>query len=337
MVMHLEKRGLDMQSRKDRKYTILVSGASGIVGYGILRSLRARNDCFLIGTTIYDESPANCFADLVELVPKTEDPRYLDFLKKLIIKHSVDMIIPAIEADMSYWNTHREELEALGTTVLLNNPELVTLCLDKWQFYKKLEEHNYRGRILSSIECNYHTFNTPFILKPRNGFGARGLVKVEKEEDYSPFIDQIGSNLMMQEYVGTDKEEYTVSVFFDRESRIKSMISLKRKLAKAGYTEVAEVVDANIFRDDILQLAQIFHPVGPTNFQFRMHNKELKLLEINPRISSSTSIRCKFGYNESKMAVDYFMDGEEIVQPKISYGKAMRYTEDYIIYDSNNI
>ena len=49
MVMHLEKRGLDMQSRKDRKYTILVSGASGIVGYGILRSLRARNDCFLIG------------------------------------------------------------------------------------------------------------------------------------------------------------------------------------------------------------------------------------------------------------------------------------------------
>ena len=285
--MHLEKRGLDMQSRKDRKYTILVSGASGIVGYGILRSLRARNDCFLIGTTIYPESPANCFADLVEIVPKTEDSRYLDFLKKLIIQHSVDMIIPAIEADMSYWNIHRLELEGLGTTVLLNNPELVTLCLDKWQFYKKLEEHNYRGRILSSLECNYHKFKPPFILKPRKGFGARGVVKVEKEEDYNTFIDQIGSNLMMQEYVGTDEEEFTVSVFFDRE--------------------------------------------------FRMHNKELKLLEINPRISSSTSIRCKFGYNESKMAVDYFMDGEEIVQPKISYGKAMRYTEDYIIYDSNNI
>ena len=36
---------------------VLVSGASGIVGYGILRSLRrSERPCFLVGTSMYDDS-----------------------------------------------------------------------------------------------------------------------------------------------------------------------------------------------------------------------------------------------------------------------------------------
>jgi carbamoyl-phosphate synthase large subunit len=57
------------------------------------------------------------------------------------------------------------------------------------------------------------------------------------------------------------------------------------------------------------------------------------LLEINPRISSSTSIRTKFGYNEALMSVDYFLNGIIPTQPKIQKGKAIRYTEDLIIYE----
>ena len=48
--------------------TILVSGASGIVGYGILRSLTGLG-YRIIGTTIYKSSPADCFADIVEKPP----------------------------------------------------------------------------------------------------------------------------------------------------------------------------------------------------------------------------------------------------------------------------
>ena len=337
MVMHLGKQGSDMLLKNDKKHTILVSGASGIVGYGILRCLRERGDCFLIGTTIFPESPANCFSDIVEIVPKTNEPEYIDYLIDLIKKYSIDMIIPGIEADMSEWNEHRSKLEATGTLVLMNNPELVNLCLDKWKFFKILEKNNYKGRIHSSLVHDFNHFSIPFILKPRCGFGARGLVKIETKEQYQSYIDEIGSNLMMQELVGTDDEEYTVSAFFDKESNLKAIMGLKRKLAKAGYTEIAEVTNTKPFLEDITFLKDIFKPVGPTNFQFRKHYGKLKLLEINPRISSSTSIRCKFGYNESKMSVDFFLENKDIFQPEIKTGKAMRYTEDFIFYDSNNI
>jgi carbamoyl-phosphate synthase large subunit len=58
----------------------------------------------------------------------------------------------------------------------------------------------------------------------------------------------------------------------------------------------------------------------------------LKLLEINPRISSSTSIRTAFGYNEAGMAVDYYLDNKKPKQPKIKRGWAVRYTDDFIFY-----
>jgi carbamoyl-phosphate synthase large subunit len=58
--------------------TILVSGASGVVGYGILKSLRnASNGYRLIGTTIYNDSVAPAFCDIFELAPPTQDKNYL--------------------------------------------------------------------------------------------------------------------------------------------------------------------------------------------------------------------------------------------------------------------
>lgn len=334
--MNLERQVLDMQSRNNDKHTILVSGASGIVGYGILKSLKDA-DCRLIGTTIYEQSPADCFADIVETAPLTCEEGYIPWLKDMICKYQADMIIPAIEADMSAWNKHRLELEQTGTKVLLNRYELVELCLDKWKFYERLREEECRCRIETSITPDSRRFELPFILKPRCGFGSRGVVKITSEPDYEQYREDVGRKLMMQEYVGSEKEEYTVSAFFDADSEMRAHIAMRRKLSKEGYTETAEVIELEDVLEIIQQLAEMFRPVGPTNFQFRNHNGEWKLLEINPRISSSTSIRTAFGYNEAKMCVDYFLDGQEIRQPAVRRGKAIRYIEDYIIYDSDNI
>lgn len=316
--------------------TILVSGASGIVGYGILRCLKD-SGCRLIGMTIYPNSPAECFADIVEIVPKTSEAEYYPALSDIIIKHDVNMLIPGIEADMSSWNRHRDILESTGVFVLLNTQKLIDLCLDKWQFYQELEKNDIACSIPTSICADFNQFKLPFILKPRCGFGSKGIIKVDSKEMFELHKDQIGKKLMMQEYTGSDDAEYTVSAFFDVNSEIKGLIMMQRKLAKGGFTEQARIVNATNIKPIILELADIFHPVGPTNFQFRWNGKCWKLLEINPRISSSVSIKKAFGYNECQMAVDYFLDEKEVVQPEIKNGRAVRYIEDYIFYDSDNI
>lgn len=321
----------------NEKGTILVSGASGIVGYGVLRNL-AGAGYRLIGTTIYQESPANCFSDIVEVVPLATDEKYIPYLLDVIKKYSIKMIIPGIEADMIAWHKHREKIEKTNTVVLLNGRELVSDCMDKWFFYEKLKRNHMNCCIESSVDKDYDRFSKPFIIKPRRGYGSKGVVKINTEQEFAQYRDRIGKDLMMQEFVGSDNEEYTVSVFFDRESQIAAAIAMRRKLSSAGFTEIAETVDFDPFIAIIEKLAGIFHPIGPTNFQFRLVGKDWKLLEINPRISSSTSIKAGFGFNECMMAVKYFLDGEKIRQPEIRKGKSIRYMEDYFIYnDSTDI
>lgn len=322
--------------------TILVSGASGIVGYGILKSLRqSKLDYKLIGTTIYDDSVAPAFCDIFEQAPPTNDKNYIDWLHKTIKKHSVDMIIPGIEADMFMWNKKRENILKSGAKVLLNNPGLIELCSDKWNFYEKLHETGSKvaidSRLAGSFEDLKEDFKLPFLLKPRRGFGSKGIIIVDSEEVFSQYASELGSMLIAQPIVGSNEEEYTVSAFFDKSSKLLCLIELKRKLSNEGFTEKARVVSLAGVEGAIKELAKLFRPVGPTNFQFRVHNGQLKLLEINPRISSATSIRTAFGYNESMMSVEYFLNGRVPTQPEIKQGYAVRYTEEKIFYDSHNI
>ena len=97
-----------------------------------------------------------------------------------------------------------------------------------------------------------------------------------------------------------------------------------------GFTESADSCDIPGITGVLMDLAAVFFPVGPTNFQFRKDNGQLKLLEINPRISSSSSMRCKLGYNEEEMAVKYFLLGEKVNQPELFAGRVVRYTEDHL-------
>lgn len=317
------------------KKCILVSGASGIVGYGILKCLRASQmDLTLIGTTIYDDSVAPAFCDIFELAPKTNAPEYLDWLIGCIKKHHVDMIIPAIEADMLFWNLHRKELTEAGTFVLLNTPSLVEACRDKWNFYQQLKagasDYAIPSEITGSFSEISQKFGVPFLLKPRRGFGSQGIHRIHNADDFEKyFINGEPDSAMLQPIIGNNEEEYTVSAFFDNDSKLMAYQQLRRKLSPLGFTESADSCNICGIEAALTDLATVFKPVGPTNFQFRVDHGLLKLLEINPRISSSSSMRCKLGYNESEMAVKYFLNGEQIVQPELLSGRIVRYTEDF--------
>lgn len=317
---------------------ILVSGASGIIGYGILNSLKNTGEKYnLIGTTIYSDSVAEGFCDIFEKAEPTNSVNYMEWLLMIIKKYKINFIIPGIEADMYKWVEHIDEIEKCGTKILLNNNGLISLCKDKWEFYqyqqKYISTYAIDTELISDFNEIENKFGLPFILKPRTGHGSKGIVRIQNETVFNEYKHLIGEVLMVQPIVGNDDHEYTTSAFCDGNGSYFSSITLKRKLSKDGFTEKAEVIQLIDISTALNSLCAIFKPIGPTNFQFRKHEGKLKLLEINPRISSSTSIRMKFGYNESLMSIEYFLDGKIPSQPIIKNGKAIRYIEDLIIYE----
>ena len=318
--------------------TILVSGASGIVGYGILRSLRRSGKTLrLIGTSMYDDSPAQGFCDIFERAPPTRDAGYLKWLCSIISAHDVDLIIPGIEDDMYRWSESSGELAQGGKVkALLNDPRLIALCKDKWRFFEAIQGSGLSCVIDTTLETDFDTlasrFGLPFLLKPRLGFGSKGIVRVDSPGTFAPHMAKIGPILMAQPIMGTEEEEFTTSAFCDGKGGIDAYMTLRRKLSTEGYTDRAEVVHVDDIAEVAGGLCDLFRPIGPTNFQFRRHDGALKLLEINPRVSSSTSIRTAFGYNECAMAVEYYLEGKTPKQPVIRSGRAVRYTEDLIFY-----
>lgn len=317
--------------------TVLVSGASGIVGYGILKSLRkSGKDLRLIGSSIYDDSVAPAFCDAFLLAPKTSDPSYLKWLLSAIRAYKIDLIIPGIEIDLYFWAEHESDISETGVSILLNNRKLIQLSKDKGEFYTELVKTGDSCVIETVFEGAFESlkskFGLPFLLKPRIGFGGRGIVRVYEAEMFEKFNSDLGKKLLAQPIVGDDEHEYSTSAFCDGNGSFTALLTLKRKLSKDGFTEKAEVVMDEQLEQTVNRLCGYFNPIGPTNFQFRKHQGIFKLLEINPRISSATSIRTAFGYNEAAMTIDFMFEQKLPSQPEIRFGKAVRYVEDAIFY-----
>lgn len=314
--------------------TIFISGISGIVGYGIAKSIYKNKNIKIIGSSIYNNTIASKYCDFFELAPHSDSEDYFEWLNEIIKKYNVDMIIPAIEIDMYLWNNNLDKINN-NCFVLLNNNKLIKLCENKWNFYEKLNQYlpKYAIPTYNHIPEN---LNFPMIIKPKKGFASQGIHIIKNYSDLKQYKHLLETHII-QPVIGSDCKEYTVSAFFDRNHQLLAHITLKRKLSKLGFTEEASVCSIDNLDNALNELALVFKPIGPTNFQFRLDGKQLKLLEINPRISSSTSIRNAFGYNETKMSINYFLNNKKIKQPKIKNGYAIRYTEDYIIYDSDNI
>ncbi|WP_420993385.1 ATP-grasp domain-containing protein [Cupriavidus sp. 30B13] len=318
--------------------TVLVTGVGAIIGYGVLRSLRASGaEHRLIGADIYPDAVGQAWCDGFEQAPLTSSSGYLDWLAGIVERHGVDLVVPGIEQDLHRLSDARESLQARHIRCVLNDKALVDLSKDKWHTFQALEEANDRVRIPSLASGSYDELadrlGVPFLLKPRRSYASKGIVRVTSAEVFAPHATDLGDKLIAQPIVGSDEGEYTVGIFGDGAGGIAASITLRRKLAPDGSTAKAWVARDATLDADVARLASRFHPLGPTNLQFRVHEGGWRLLEINPRISSSTSLRAAFGYNESQMCVDYFIKRKLPDQPMISQGFAARYIEDYVIHD----
>ncbi len=315
---------------------IFVSGVSGIVGYGIVKSLKESGyNLHITGGSIYENHIGSVICDDFVKVPKTSSPDYIHWFKEFFSNNTFDLLIPGIEDDMKAWNKLRNDFKNLR--FLLNNESLINLCSDKWIFFQKLESLDINCRIESIIDQHYEylleKFGKQFIAKPRDGYGSKGFSLINCQEEFEKANSNLGDKILYQKYIPEHEGEYTCSVFFDSHGKQRSKIAFLRKLSKDGYTDYAETVDFSIFQEPIDLLSKHFQPLGPTNFQFRLLRGRPYLLEINPRISSSTSIKSAFGHNESKMSIDHFLLNQDIDDCNILNGKSYRYVEDLNIYE----
>lgn len=325
--------------------TIAVTGVGAIIGQGIVRSLRSSSRSLrIVGVDRNERSPGTSMVDVFEKklrVPE-DDPAYLDNWEKIICRHGVALVLPGLEVDMVFLDRHRARFESLGAVLALNTPELIGLTRNKWLFGQALAltggPQIPSARPESWGEALNALGSPPLLFKPLQGNGSRGIVRLDNERDFEYWRQKMPHEWMLQRIVGSDDQEYTVGVFGFGDGRYLGPIVFRRRLSGAGNTQEAEVVQGyEVIESAVKRLCLHFRPKGPTNLQFRVENGIAFLLEINPRFSSSNSLRTAFGFNEAEMSVTFYHDGILPDMPVIRAGIAWRYYEDYVSYAGRTV
>lgn len=323
--------------------TVVVTGIGALIGQGIARSLRHLDGVRIIGVDRRINDLGESFCEVAVQkpdVPET-DEAYVAFWTGLLQAERVDFVLPGLSVDVSFLRRLAPLLERDGCLILLNRPELIDLCSDKWVFGEALASAGFPTiptfRPASWREACEALGRPPFLLKPRRGEGSAGIVRLEDEGDFSYWTRKSGENWMLQRIVGCDEEEYTVGIFGQGATDPVGPIIFRRKLARAGHTGFAEVVEDAAIHDMTLRIVRHFAPVGPTNLQFRLEDGVPYLLEINPRFSSSCSLRTAFGFNEAQMSLEYLRHGRVLSPLHLHRGRAWRYNEDFVRHDGDHL
>lgn len=319
----------------DEMIRVLVTGVGAIIGYGVIKSLRKLDEpVYIVGMDIYDDAVGQHWCDKFIQAKYAVDPQYMEFLKKVIHENEIDLVFFGTEQEIYRVNNAREELGGEIDKFVINKPNVLELSKDKWLTREFLIGQGLSDLTIPSvIEGTYEEiaqkFGERFMLKPRSSYASKGIEIVSNKEEFDFYKKRMGSNFMAQKLVGDAEHEYTVSIFGKGDGTYFGRIALRRVLSQEGATAKAEVVEYEKLFEEVDLLCQAFKPFGPTNLQFRLEEGKYLLLEINPRISSSTSIRMAFGFNEAQMCLEYYLKGNIIV-PEVRKGKAVRFIDEVV-------
>ena len=318
-----------------KKYNILVTGVGAIIGYGLINSLRqCKYDVNIIGMDIYDDAYGQYICDKFIKAKLAADEDYPEWLKSVIKENDIDLVLFGVEQEAIRLAKDIDRLGEEKHKVVINRPNIIELSQDKWLTYKLLEENNIEAiptRIEGSFDELKNEFGCPFLLKPRRSYASKGIEKIHTEAELEYHREKTADQFMVQKIIGDAEHEYTAGAFGYGDGKCNKPIVMRRKLSGEGATAKAEVIDCPEIEEEIRRYSEILKPIGPTNFQFRKDGDKYLLLEINPRISSSTSLRTAFGYNEAEMCIDYFVNGILPQTGEIKKGTAIRYIADYIV------
>lgn len=319
------------------KYKILVTGVGAVIGYGLANSLRgSRYSPHIVGMDIYGDAYGQRVCDeFVQAVPAA-DPGYPAFLRELVREKGIDLVMFGTEQEIHRLADEREAMGEDYQKLVINDRALVGLARDKWETHCFLAKNGF-DTIPTYIGGGFQELSQelglPFLLKPRQSYASKGIVRVHSREEFDFYTRQGGGQLMAQKIVGDDAHEYTAAAFGLGDGTCTRPIILRRRLSQEGATAKASVEGGREAEEMVYRLVRAMKPVGPTNFQFRLDGGRWLLLEVNPRISSSTSLRAAFGYNEAEMCIDYYIRKLRPADAEIRKGSAVRYIADCVMLD----
>ena len=255
-----------------------------------------------IATDLDQLAPALYHADRRALVPRVDDPAYIEALRDLVRLHDVRLIVPLTDLDHLQLAQARSTLG--GAVVLVPEPDTIARCSDKYLAHVFFEENGI-GSPPTYLPADLPAdLSYPVLVKARKGFGSRHIYRAATAEDLAFFLRHTTADSMVQGLCRG--EEFSIDVFCDLDGRCLNAIPRTMIESKGG-----ESIKGMTIKDDELiefgcKVSEALRIIGPANVQcFREPDGELQVTDVNPRFGGGFPLPTAAGsrYPELALAV----------------------------------
>lgn len=292
---------------------ILITGIGGDVACAIIRCLLDNNKKDnIFGIDIKEYTPYMDLLAKTFIAPGYRDKEYMPYIKNLIKDYNITHFLPTSEQEIILADKERVYFEEQNVKILINTPLIVDICTSKYKTAEFLRNHGIDAPMTFYAENYCDGLEYPFIMKSDSGCGSKNLHVIHNEDEWF-LADKQG--MICQQMVGSSDTEYTVGVFSN--GKIVNSITLKRRLGYGGLSALVECCNIPAIDEIANKAAKAFGLRGSFNIQLRQDGEKYYIFEINPRLSSTTGFRHKFGFRDAVWWFD-MMDGNLVPEFKKS-------------------
>jgi len=322
---------------------VLVTGAGSGVGQGIIKALRISNlSLTIISADIEPMNAALYRTNEAILIPRVELDGSLEKISAILRENQVDVVMVGSEFELVFFSKNKTEIERLSGALIIVSPfKTVQIADDKWltaEFLKKNGLPHAESVLPSGVGDAVRIadkWGYPIVLKARCGTSSKHVYIVDDKKKLEASYLNTPSP-MLQKVIDIPSpnlgSEFTCSIFKTPDRKILGPFMARRTL-KGGTSWHVEVANFSEFPRLLLLIGETMDVVGSLNIQLMLSKNGPIPFELNARFSGTTAIRAYFGFNEPELALRTYFYGEDVSNPVIRNGLALRYHEEVFVDD----
>ena len=296
------------------RHNILITSAGKRVA--LTRYFKETLSCFFPEAKVFTTdmnplmAPAGYVSDGCFQVPRVTDEEYPDLLLDICEKNDVGMVIATIDTELLLLADLKQAFSERGIYVMVSDKPFISLCRDKRNTGKFFEEHGVR--IPKEIDKYHPSF--PMFAKPYDGSLSTNLHYIRTAEELTKEILE-DPKLLFMEYI--DKKvykEYTVDMYYGKDSHVKCIVPRERIEIRAG-----EINKGRTAKNEILaflkdKMEYVEGCVGCICVQLFFHpdTKDMVGIEINPRFGGGYPLSYMCGGNFPELLIREYFKGEKV-------------------------
>ena len=266
-----------------------------------------------------------CRRGLVYPKPGKEPEAFYEWLVKIIQENSINVLFPMDDNVMDVVIAHKEELQKL-CRMLLPDAENYNIASDKGLAVAAAKKSGLNcpetwmpktQDDLLNLDSFVAELAFPLVIKPRKSNGSRGIVVVNKREDFAEQYLQVHQRFtfpLIQEYISPGPR-FDVCLLFNSQSELRASF-VQKELRHFPLDRGPSTVQESVWRPDLVELAAgllkdlNWQGIAEVEFMLDEKDEKLKFMEINPRFWNSLYLSMLAGVDFPWLLYRLIMDGD---------------------------